>query len=219
MKVRVISATNADLAQDIAEGRFREDLFYRLNVIELALSPLNQRTDDILPLVQHFIGSDFSLSKPALQALLHHRWPGNVRELENACKRAVLLAKSHVLTEADFGLAPVVSAARSATSYISAASEPRRLDQRQSDPRIFEQRQSDPQPVYSSASIPANATFSDSSARDQTQSANEAIEVSREDIEAALKQHHGVIARVAKALGLSRQALYRRMDKFGLDKS
>ncbi|ABX48210.1 two component, sigma54 specific, transcriptional regulator, Fis family [Shewanella baltica OS625] len=219
VKVRVISATNADLAQDIAEGRFREDLFYRLNVIELALSPLNQRTDDILPLVQHFIGSDFSLSKPALQALLHHRWPGNVRELENACKRAVLLAKSHVLTEADFGLAPVVSAARSATSYISAASEPRRLDQRQSDPRIFEQRQSDPQPVYSSASIPANATFSDSSARDQTQSANEAIEVSREDIEAALKQHHGVIARVAKALGLSRQALYRRMDKFGLDKS
>lgn len=74
VKVRVISATNADLAQDIAEGRFREDLFYRLNVIELALPPLNQRIDDILPLVQHFIGSDFSLSKPALQALLQHRW-------------------------------------------------------------------------------------------------------------------------------------------------
>ncbi|MCS6129572.1 sigma-54-dependent Fis family transcriptional regulator [Shewanella baltica] len=209
VKVRVISATNADLAQDIAEGRFREDLFYRLNVIELALSPLNQRTDDILPLVQHFIGSDFSLSKPALQALLHHRWPGNVRELENACKRAVLLAQSHVLTEADFGLAPVVSAVRAATSHISAASEPRR----------FDQRQSDPQPVYASASIPTNATFADHSDRGQAPSANEAIEVSREDIEAALKQHHGVIARVAKALGLSRQALYRRMDKFGLDKS
>ncbi|MGI2135528.1 sigma-54-dependent transcriptional regulator [Shewanella baltica] len=219
VKVRVISATNADLAQDIAEGRFREDLFYRLNVIELALSPLNQRTDDILPLVQHFIGSEFSLSKPALQALLHHRWPGNVRELENACKRAVLLAQSRVLTETDFGLAPVVSAVRSATSHISAASEPRRFDQRQSDPRIFEQRQSDPQPVYASASIPTNATFADHSDRGQAPSANEAIEVSREDIEAALKQHHGVIARVAKALGLSRQALYRRMDKFGLDKS
>ncbi|MCS6257730.1 sigma-54-dependent Fis family transcriptional regulator [Shewanella baltica] len=219
VKVRVISATNADLAQDIAEGRFREDLFYRLNVIELALSPLNQRTDDILPLVQHFIGSNFSLSKPALQALLHHRWPGNVRELENACKRAVLLAQSHVLTEADFGLAPVVSAVRAATSHISAASEPQRFDQRQSDPRIFEQRQSDPQPVYASASIPTNAAFSDGSERGQAPSANETIEVSREDIEAALKQHHGVIARVAKALGLSRQALYRRMDKFGLDKS
>ncbi|ABS07153.1 sigma-54-dependent transcriptional regulator [Shewanella baltica] len=218
VKVRVISATNADLAQDIAEGRFREDLFYRLNVIELALSPLNQRTDDILPLVQHFIGSDFSLSKPALQALLHHRWPGNVRELENACKRAVLLAQSHVLTEADFGLAPVVSVVR-ATSHISAASEPRRLDQRQSDPRICGQRQFDPQPVYVPSSIPTHATFSDGSERGQAPSANEAIEVSREDIEAALKQHHGVIARVAKALGLSRQALYRRMDKFGLDKS
>lgn len=219
VKVRVISATNADLAQDIAEGRFREDLFYRLNVIELALSPLNQRTDDILPLVQHFIGSNFSLSKPALQALLHHRWPGNVRELENACKRAVLLAQSHVLTEADFGLAPVVSTTRSATSHVSAASEPRRFDQRQSDPRIFEQRQSNSQPAYASDSIPANATFSDGSDRGQAPSANEVIEVSREDIEAALKQHHGVIARVAKALGLSRQALYRRMDKFGLDKS
>ncbi len=145
VKVRVISATNADLAQDIAEGRFREDLFYRLNVIELALPPLNQRIDDILPLVQHFIGSDFSLSKPALQALLQHRWPGNVRELENACKRAVLLAQSHVLTEADFGLATVASVIKSASS-VSAVSES----------RLSGLRHSDPLPVYSPASIPVN---------------------------------------------------------------
>ncbi|MGI2203062.1 sigma-54-dependent transcriptional regulator [Shewanella oncorhynchi] len=208
VKVRVISATNADLAQDIAEGRFREDLFYRLNVIELALPPLNQRTDDILPLVQHFIGSDFSLSKPALQALLQHRWPGNVRELENACKRAVLLAQSHVLTEADFGLVTVASVIKSASS-VSAVSEL----------RLSGLRQSDPLPVYSPASIPVNTAFYHESVRAQVSDANEAIDVSREDIEAALKQHHGVIARVAKALGLSRQALYRRMDKFGLDKS
>ncbi|MGI2152879.1 sigma-54-dependent transcriptional regulator [Shewanella oncorhynchi] len=208
VKVRVISATNADLAQDIAEGRFREDLFYRLNVIELALPPLNQRTDDILPLVQHFIGSDFSLSKPALQALLQHRWPGNVRELENACKRAVLLAQSHVLTEADFGLAPVASVIKSASS-VSAVSES----------RLSGLRHSDPLPVYSPASIPVNTAFYHESVRAQVSDANEAIDVSREEIEAALKQYHGVIARVAKALGLSRQALYRRMDKFGLDKS
>lgn len=208
VKVRVISATNADLAQDIAEGRFREDLFYRLNVIELALPPLNQRSDDILPLVQHFIGSDFSLSKPALQALLQHRWPGNVRELENACKRAVLLAQSHVLTEADFGLVTVASVIKSASS-VSAVSEL----------RLSGLRQSDPLPVYSPASIPVNTAFYHESVRAQVSDANEAIDVSREDIEAALKQHHGVIARVAKALGLSRQALYRRMDKFGLDKS
>ncbi|MCU8035634.1 MULTISPECIES: sigma-54-dependent transcriptional regulator [unclassified Shewanella] len=208
VKVRVISATNADLAQDIAEGRFREDLFYRLNVIELALPPLNQRTDDILPLVQHFIGSDFSLSKPALQALLQHRWPGNVRELENACKRAVLLAQSHVLTEADFGLVTVASVIKSASSVSSV-----------SELRLSGLRQSDPLPVYSPASIPVNTAFYHESVRAQVSDANEAIDVSREDIEAALKQHHGVIARVAKALGLSRQALYRRMDKFGLDKS
>jgi DNA-binding NtrC family response regulator len=132
-----------------------------------------------------------------------------VRELENACKRAVLLAQSHVLAETDFGLATVVSAARSATSPVAAASEPRR----------FDPRQSAPQPVYAPAAIPAHAAFSDDSARGQALFINEAIEVSREDIEAALKQHHGVIARVAKALGLSRQALYRRMDKFGLEKS
>lgn len=201
VKVRVISATNADLAQDIAEGRFREDLFYRLNVIELALPPLNQRTDDILPLVQHFIGSDFSLSKPALQALLHHRWPGNVRELENACKRAVLLAQGHVLTETDFGLAPVARAIKSSSS-VSAVSEPRQFDPQ---PEMGEQYS---KPVYASASIPANTAFS-----------NESVDVSREEIEAALSLHKGVIARVAKSLGLSRQALYRRMDKFGLDKS
>lgn len=99
VKVRVISATNADLAEDIASGRFREDLFYRLNVIELALPPLNQRQDDILPLVNHFIGQDFSLSKPTQQALVSYPWPGNVRELENACKRAVILAASPMLTK------------------------------------------------------------------------------------------------------------------------
>ncbi len=181
VKVRVISATNANLAQDIAAGRFREDLFYRLNVIELALSPLNQRTDDILPLVKHFIKDGFSLSKPAQQALLQHRWPGNVRELENACKRAVLLAQSRVLTEADFGLASMGS------------------------PKMM--LSTDPEP---------------SSARDngllQDEPVSEAVEVSRETIETALRLHKGVIARVAKSLGLSRQALYRRMDKFGLEK-
>ena len=80
-------------------------------------------------------------------------------------------------------------------------------------------RHSDPLPVYSPASIPVNTAFYHESVRAPVSDANEAIDVSREDIEAALKQHHGVIARVAKALGLSRQALYRRMDKFGLDKS
>jgi DNA-binding NtrC family response regulator len=165
-----------------------------LNVIELALPPLNQRVDDILPLVKHFVGEGFSLSKPAQQALLQHRWPGNVRELENACKRAALLAQSRVLTEADFGLPP---AHRSHSSAINTTTFGRNLTEMTPiEPQVKSLNHAEP-------------TQSDSS---------DAMDVSREQIETALRQHKGVIARVAKSLGLSRQALYRRMDKFGLEK-
>ncbi|ASK68183.1 sigma-54-dependent Fis family transcriptional regulator [Shewanella bicestrii] len=200
VKVRVISATNADLAQDIAEGRFREDLFYRLNVIELALPPLNQRIDDILPLVKHFVGEGFSLSKPAQQALLQHRWPGNVRELENACKRAALLAKSRVLTEVDFGLPPAHAHHQTSHQTNHHASHMSVAPLGQTRPLVS------PSEMQSLANPPIE------------QESNEATDVSREQIEMALRQHKGVIARVAKSLGLSRQALYRRMDKFGLEK-
>lgn len=102
--VRIISATNANLKEDIKAGRFREDLYYRLNVIELKLPPLNDRPDDIAPLAKHFAGEDFQINHELEQALLHYDWPGNVRELENAIKRATVLSKSPQLSIADFGL-------------------------------------------------------------------------------------------------------------------
>ncbi|NQZ08863.1 MAG: sigma-54-dependent Fis family transcriptional regulator [Algicola sp.] len=108
VNVRIISATNANLRDDIATGTFREDLFYRLNVIELKLAPLNQRPDDIMPLAQHFAGSQFQLSHDLEAVLLSHDWSGNVRELENAVKRATVLAKSAKLTIEDFGLSHVI---------------------------------------------------------------------------------------------------------------
>ncbi len=95
-RVRVVSATNADLPALIRAGRFREDLYYRLNAIEIALPPLSERTEDILPLAQHFLGQDFELSEDALAALMGHDWPGNVRELRNAIERAKLLAGNRV---------------------------------------------------------------------------------------------------------------------------
>ena len=157
-RVRLISATNADLRAMIREGRFREDLYYRLNVIEIAVAPLAERPDDILPLALAFTGQRAVLTDAAREALLAHEWPGNVRELKNAIERAVLLCRDGRIEPADLGLA--------------AARPPR--------PR-------------------------------------EAVEEpDRAAIEAALARSRGVISQAATDLGLSRQALYRRMDKLGI---
>ena len=98
--VRIVAATNRDLKQAIAEGAFREDLFYRLNVIPVELPPLRRRRADVLPLAHHFLdgvaargGPRLTLSMDAETALGAHSWPGNVRELENAIERAVVLAR------------------------------------------------------------------------------------------------------------------------------
>jgi DNA-binding NtrC family response regulator len=157
VSVRVISATNADLRAMIAQGRFREDLYYRLNVIELALPPLAERMDDVLPLAAHFLGGRARLTDAARDALLAHDWPGNVRELKNAIERAVLLCRDGVVDAADL-----------------------RLPARTSRPPATE------------------------------------AEPDRAAIEAALARAKGVIAQAAAELGLSRQALYRRMEKLGI---
>ena len=107
--VRVLSATNRDLEQRMQKGAFREDLFYRLNVIQIALPPLRARTEDILPLANHFLAiaaertpkQIHSFSQAALKALLSYPWPGNVRELENVIERAVALAELSELTPDD----------------------------------------------------------------------------------------------------------------------
>jgi DNA-binding NtrC family response regulator len=93
-KVRMIAATNTDLRAAIREGRFREDLYYRLNVIELELPPLARRREDILPLARHFLGGTRELAADAERALLRHAWPGNVRELQNVIRRACLLSST-----------------------------------------------------------------------------------------------------------------------------
>ncbi|TAK56617.1 MAG: sigma-54-dependent Fis family transcriptional regulator [Gammaproteobacteria bacterium] len=154
-RVRVIAATNAKLPEMIRAGRFREDLFYRLNVIELEVPPLATRQDDILPLASRFLQPGFTLAPDAAQALLRHAWPGNVRELCNVVQRACLLAPDSVITTRELGL-PVVP-------------------------------------------VPADGANLD-----------------RATLEQALHLADGVVARAARDLGLSRQALYRRMEKLGL---
>lgn len=156
-KVRVLSATNADLKAMIHAGTFREDLYYRLNVIEVNLPPLAERNDDILPLAEFFLDRRAELGDDAREALLGYPWPGNVRELKNAIERAALLAGGNPITPELLNLPHHAVAAV------------RNLD-----------------------------------------------EPSREAIEAALNKADGVVSRAAQNLGLSRQALYRRMDRYGL---
>src|SRR5271170_3042933 len=103
-RVRILSATNADLPAAIRAGRFREDLYYRLNVIEIAVPPLSERAADILPLARHFLGQSLELNEVAVAALLAHDWPGNVRELRNSIERARLLARENIVTAADLNL-------------------------------------------------------------------------------------------------------------------
>jgi transcriptional regulator with PAS, ATPase and Fis domain len=96
--VRVISATNQDLQQLIADGIFREDLYYRLNVVPITIPPLRKRLQDIPPLVAHFLSkygaAERSISPEAMRALVEYQWPGNVRELENTIERMVILSHS-----------------------------------------------------------------------------------------------------------------------------
>jgi DNA-binding NtrC family response regulator len=107
--VRIVAATHRDLKRKLEEGSFRDDLYYRLNVIEVTIPPLRERTSDIPLLAQHFLtkyaaanGKSLALSDEGLALLLQHRWPGNVRELENAIERAVVLADTGVLTPVHF---------------------------------------------------------------------------------------------------------------------
>ncbi len=116
--VRVVAATNRDLEAEVKAGRFREDLFYRLNVVQIRLPPLRERTDDILPLAEHFAARyagerGAALTTAAREALARYAWPGNVRELENAIARALALSPSGTLLPDDFS-EPIARAAPTA---------------------------------------------------------------------------------------------------------
>jgi two-component system NtrC family response regulator len=112
--VRIVAATHRDLEQWVKQGRFREDLFYRLNVVPIELEPLRNRGADVLPLAEHFLGLASSprkrLSEDATRQLVDHAWPGNVRELRNAMERVAVMCRSDVVTASDLGfLATAVS--------------------------------------------------------------------------------------------------------------
>ncbi len=167
--VRILSATNADLNEEVNAGRFRQDLLYRLNTIEIRIPPLRDRRSDTPLLAMHFLRQHATryrkcltgFEEAALQILLDYPWPGNIRELDHAVERAVLMAQGSVVRASELGLRPG----------------------REGSPRLEE--------------------------------------MSLEEVECflikkALARYEGNVSRAAEALGLSRSALYRRLQRFGL---
>ncbi len=100
--VRLLAATNRNLSQQVREGRFREDLYYRINVLSLELPPLRERKEDIILLLQHFTGAEWDIEESAVRMLERYDWPGNVRQLINAVERAKIMADSRLLRLRDF---------------------------------------------------------------------------------------------------------------------
>jgi DNA-binding NtrC family response regulator len=172
VNVRMLSATNADLQGEIAAGRFREDLLYRLNTVVIHLPPLRERKDDIEPLARHFLAHYAArYRKPltgfdgdAISALRAHPWPGNVRELAHAVERGVLMADSAspLLTARTLGLQRVRTGSDHAPDDLS-------LEDAE---RVF--------------------------------------------IEKVLARHNGDVRQAAQQLGMSRSALYRRLQQYGV---
>jgi DNA-binding NtrC family response regulator len=110
--VRIVAATHRDLERWVKQGRFREDLFYRLNVVPIELQPLRKRAADIVPLAEHFLALASApkkqLSDDAVQQLFDHAWPGNVRELRNAMERVAVMCRSNIVTALDLGFLTAV---------------------------------------------------------------------------------------------------------------
>jgi DNA-binding NtrC family response regulator len=170
--VRILSATNANLHDEVGTGRFRGDLLFRLNTIEIRLPPLRDRREDIAPLATHFLGLHArryrkqvaGFDAAAMQTLREHPWPGNVRELDHTVERAVLMAQKSAIGASDLGLGSAGNASLQAA----------RLE-----------------------------------------------DMSMEDVESflirkALTRYDNNVSQAANALGLSRSALYRRMQRHGI---
>jgi DNA-binding NtrC family response regulator len=168
--VRIIAATNADLRGEVSAGRFREDLFFRLNTVEIRLPPLRDRPEDVVPLAEHFLRRHVARYRKSVQgfepaaaaALARHAWPGNVRELDHAVERAVLLASQPLITTGDLGLGTLAGSADTSLDQMTLEEAERTL------------------------------------------------------IERALKRHDGNVTEAARALGVSRSALYRRLASLGV---
>jgi DNA-binding NtrC family response regulator len=214
--VRLISATNSDLKAEIAAGRFREDLYFRLNVIELGVPPLVSRPEDAVLLAAHFLerhaaGRPLRLSPEVFAAIEQHDWPGNVRELDNRIQRSVLVCGAGPILPSHLGLSERPASAEAAAGN-GAVTSPAGA----TAAGAFAASNAAPSSQPDVRSVVSSAATSSGAISSPAPALNALEEAERTVVEAALARASGVVSRAAAELGLSRQALYRRMDRLGI---
>ena len=209
--VRIISATNRNLAEEVKAGRFREDLYYRLNVFPIVAPPLRERAEDIPALIDHFIQRYNAeerrdvrgIQHEVLEVLMRQPWPGNVRQLENTIFRAVVLAEGAYLSAADF---PLLAAEFEAAGIdmgppvVDAPSE--EIDE--TAPRVR-------------TSAPASSPENPISVFDREGNLRTLEDIERDLIRLAIETYEGRMSEVARRLGMGRSTLYRKIRDHGLE--
>jgi DNA-binding NtrC family response regulator len=213
--VRIISATNKDLAKLVADGAFREDLYYRLNVFPIEAPPLRERREDIPALVSRFVArfnaeegrAVRGASQPTMQMLLDFEWPGNVRQLENAVFRAVILCEGDLLQPEDF---PQISGLKPLAAANDA--QPDTLPTPAND--HFVQAH-----VSFSGSVAGAADAQPALVRvfDGKGHLRALEQIERDLIELAIDHYSGHMSEVARRLGIGRSTLYRKLREYGLE--
>ena len=186
VNVRVVAATNANLEDLVRDGKFREDLFYRLNVVRLTVNPLRERRDEIPGMVNHFVAAaarehkkgHLQVSEDTMERLLLYRWPGNVRQLQNEVRRMVALAEPNSTIEPESISAAILGAMPNL--------RPAGINGRE-------------------IAIPLHEKLLPTLSR-----------IEYEMIKAALREHHGRVEPAAKSLGISRKGLYLKRQRLGL---
>jgi DNA-binding NtrC family response regulator len=218
---RLVSATNRDMIQLVKEGKFREDLYYRLNVFPIWVPPLRDRLDDVPELALHFLARFAaeegkrvsSIDETAMLLLSSYNWPGNVRQLENAMFRAVVLADAPTLSVAEFpqiaaqveGFVAEIPAAPITLQKQPAYTGPALLGAEDTVPRTMEIKE-----PGSASALGIPAVDDDGEVRPLT-------DIEADMIRLALGRYRGHMTEVAKRLGIGRSTLYRKMQEYGLE--
>ena len=219
VNVRVISATNRDLASEVAQGRFREDLYYRLNVFPVHVPPLRERADDIPALIDHFIKrynaeehrSVRGVQDGVMDVLMRQPWPGNVRQLENTVFRGVVLAEGNYLTARDF---PLLSAEFEAAGVEDGPPPPAKHEPSAAGSSIAEEEST---PPITRADQTETASHESVHVFDTEGHLRSLQEIERDLIELAIDTYGGQMTEVAQRLGMGRSTLYRKLKDHGLD--